>query len=90
MATHFDVHSADPQRRVIARIAGIVRGGGVIAYPTDSCYALCCQPGNIEGMTSCQGGDPGSYTFCPLPGKYRAGCSTRERKPSGYAYLVSQ
>src|ERR1700689_3922631 len=50
MARHFDVHPADPQPRVIARVAGIVRGGGVIAYPTDSCYALGCQLGNTEGI----------------------------------------
>jgi tRNA threonylcarbamoyl adenosine modification protein (Sua5/YciO/YrdC/YwlC family) len=50
MARHFDVHPADPQPRVIARVAGIVRGGGVIAYPTDSCYALGCQLGNVEGI----------------------------------------
>jgi tRNA threonylcarbamoyl adenosine modification protein (Sua5/YciO/YrdC/YwlC family) len=50
MARHFDVHPADPQPRVIAKIAGIVRGGGVIAYPTDSCYALGCQLGNVEGI----------------------------------------
>src|ERR1700675_4662 len=51
MARHFDVHPADPQPRVIARVAGIVRDGGVIAYPTDSCYALGCQLGSKDGMT---------------------------------------
>jgi tRNA threonylcarbamoyl adenosine modification protein (Sua5/YciO/YrdC/YwlC family) len=50
MATYFDVHPADPQPRMIARIADIVRAGGVIAYPTDSCYALGCQLGNVEGI----------------------------------------
>jgi tRNA threonylcarbamoyl adenosine modification protein (Sua5/YciO/YrdC/YwlC family) len=50
MASHFDVHPADPQPRVIAKIAGIVRAGGVIAYPTDSCYALGCQLGNVDGI----------------------------------------
>ncbi len=49
MAQHFDVHPADPQPRIIAKIADIVRAGGVIAYPTDSCYALGCQLGNIDG-----------------------------------------
>jgi tRNA threonylcarbamoyl adenosine modification protein (Sua5/YciO/YrdC/YwlC family) len=50
MATYFDVHPDDPQPRMIARIADIVRAGGVIAYPTDSCYALGCQLGNVEGI----------------------------------------
>ncbi|MGE5132562.1 MAG: L-threonylcarbamoyladenylate synthase [Gemmatimonadota bacterium] len=49
MARYFDIHPANPQRRAIAEIADIVRDGGVIAYPTDSCYALGCQFGNREG-----------------------------------------
>ncbi|HEX5292353.1 MAG TPA: L-threonylcarbamoyladenylate synthase [Streptosporangiaceae bacterium] len=51
MARYFDIHPADPQPRRIAQVADIVRGGGVIAYPTDSCYALGCQLGNADGMT---------------------------------------
>jgi tRNA threonylcarbamoyl adenosine modification protein (Sua5/YciO/YrdC/YwlC family) len=51
MARYFDIHPADPQPRMIAQIADIVRAGGVIAYPTDSCYALGCQLGNIDGIT---------------------------------------
>src|SRR6202034_1263434 len=51
MARYFDVHPANPQRRAIAAIADIVRAGGVIAYPTDSCYALGCQLGNRDGIT---------------------------------------
>ena len=50
MARYFDIHSANPQRRAIIQIADIVRSGGVIAYPTDSCYALGCQLGNRDGM----------------------------------------
>jgi tRNA threonylcarbamoyl adenosine modification protein (Sua5/YciO/YrdC/YwlC family) len=50
MARYFDIHPANPQRRAITQIADIVRSGGVIAYPTDSCYALGCQLGNREGM----------------------------------------
>ena len=52
MARYFDVHAANPQRRAIIQIADIVRAGGVIAYPTDSCYALGCQLGNAGGMTT--------------------------------------
>jgi tRNA threonylcarbamoyl adenosine modification protein (Sua5/YciO/YrdC/YwlC family) len=50
MARYFDIHPANPQRRAIVQIADIVRAGGVIAYPTDSCYALGCQLSNREGM----------------------------------------
>ncbi len=50
MASYFDIHPANPQRRAIVQIADIVRAGGVIAYPTDSCYALGCQLGNRDGM----------------------------------------
>jgi tRNA threonylcarbamoyl adenosine modification protein (Sua5/YciO/YrdC/YwlC family) len=50
MARYFDIHPANPQRRALAQVADIVRGGGVIAYPTDSCYALGCQLGNSAGM----------------------------------------
>src|SRR5262245_16861373 len=50
MARYFDVHPDNPQRRAIGQVADIVRGGGVIAYPTDSCYALGCQFGNVDGM----------------------------------------
>jgi tRNA threonylcarbamoyl adenosine modification protein (Sua5/YciO/YrdC/YwlC family) len=50
MARYFDIHPASPQRRAIAAVADIVRAGGVIAYPTDSCYALGCQLGNSDGI----------------------------------------
>ena len=50
MARYFDIHPANPQRRAIVQIADIVRAGGVIAYPTDSCYALGCQLGSKDGM----------------------------------------
>ena len=50
MARYFGIHPANPQRRAIAQIADIVRAGGVIAYPTDSCYALGCQFGNKDGI----------------------------------------
>src|SRR5215467_9013520 len=50
MARYFDIHPANPQRRSLTQVADIVRGGGVIAYPTDSCYALGCQLGNTDGI----------------------------------------
>jgi tRNA threonylcarbamoyl adenosine modification protein (Sua5/YciO/YrdC/YwlC family) len=50
MARYFDVHPIDPQRRAIGQVVDIVRSGGLIAYPTDSCYALGCQLGDREGI----------------------------------------
>jgi len=42
MAQFFAIHPTHPQPRLIRRAADILRGGGLIAYPTDSCYALGC------------------------------------------------
>jgi tRNA threonylcarbamoyl adenosine modification protein (Sua5/YciO/YrdC/YwlC family) len=51
MARYFDVHPDNPQPRAIRQVVDLVREGGVIAYPTDSCYALGCQIGNAAGLT---------------------------------------
>jgi len=51
MARYYDIHPENPQRRSILQVADAVRAGGVIAYPTDSCYALGCQLGNADGIT---------------------------------------
>ena len=40
MSHYLELHPITPQVRLIRRAADIVRAGGVIAYPTDSCYAL--------------------------------------------------
>jgi tRNA threonylcarbamoyl adenosine modification protein (Sua5/YciO/YrdC/YwlC family) len=50
MAKYFDVHPDNPQRRAIAQVVEIVRAGGLIAYPTDSCFAFGCRLGNKEGI----------------------------------------
>jgi len=42
MSQFLQIHAANPQRRLISRAVAVVRGGGVIVYPTDSCYALGC------------------------------------------------
>ena len=49
MARYFDVHPHDPQPRVIAQVVGLLRDDALIAYPTDSCYALGCQLGSLTG-----------------------------------------
>jgi tRNA threonylcarbamoyl adenosine modification protein (Sua5/YciO/YrdC/YwlC family) len=50
MARYFDIHPVNPQRRAIGQVADILRADGVIAYPTDSCYALGCQFGSRDGV----------------------------------------
>jgi len=47
---YFDLHPQNPQIRSIRRAVEIVRGGGVIAYPTDSCYALGCHIGDKDAL----------------------------------------
>ncbi len=50
MAQFFAIHPDNPQERLIKQAADIMRGGGVVAYPTDSCYALGCQLGDKAAM----------------------------------------
>ena len=50
MATYLDVHPDDPQPRLIAQAVDLVRDGGLIVYPTDSCYAFGCRLGNRAGL----------------------------------------
>ena len=48
MSQYFVIHPDNPQVRLLRQAASIVRDGGLIAYPTDSCYALGCQLGNKD------------------------------------------
>lgn len=50
MSQYFQLHPQTPQQRLIHRAADIVRSGGVIAYPTDSCYALGCHIGDATAL----------------------------------------
>lgn len=50
MATYFEVHPVDPQPRLIREIVDVIRDGGVIAYPTDSGYALGCKVGDKAAL----------------------------------------
>jgi tRNA threonylcarbamoyl adenosine modification protein (Sua5/YciO/YrdC/YwlC family) len=49
MARYFDVHPRDPQPRSIDQVVALLREDDLIAYPTDSCYALGCQLGSRTG-----------------------------------------
>lgn len=50
MSQFFRVHSENPQLRLINQAAEIVKAGGVIAYPTDSAYALGCHIGDKRAL----------------------------------------
>jgi tRNA threonylcarbamoyl adenosine modification protein (Sua5/YciO/YrdC/YwlC family) len=50
MAQFFSVHPTNPQRRLVRKAAEFLRGGALIAYPTDSCYALGCQLGATRAL----------------------------------------
>jgi tRNA threonylcarbamoyl adenosine modification protein (Sua5/YciO/YrdC/YwlC family) len=46
----FELHPKNPHLRLIRQAVDILRGGGVIAYPTDSCYALGCHIGDKDAL----------------------------------------
>jgi tRNA threonylcarbamoyl adenosine modification protein (Sua5/YciO/YrdC/YwlC family) len=50
VARYYDVHPVDPQPRAITQVVDLLRHDGLIAYPTDSCYALGIQLGNRDGL----------------------------------------
>ncbi|ROR92296.1 L-threonylcarbamoyladenylate synthase [Nocardioides aurantiacus] len=50
MARFLDVHPVDPQPRTIAQAVALLREDGLLAYPTDSGYALGIQLGNRDGL----------------------------------------
>lgn len=50
MGQYLEIHPRNPQLRLIRRAVEIVRAGGVIAYPTDSCYALGCHIGDKAAL----------------------------------------
>ena len=82
MAQFFSVHPEDPQPRLIRQAVDIIRNGGVIAYPTDSCYALGCHIGDkaaMERLRRVRGIDEKHQ----LTLMCRAGCSRRATR-SGF------
>ncbi len=46
MTQYLQIHPDDPQPRYLERAAMLVREGGIVAFPTDSCYALGCHLGD--------------------------------------------
>jgi tRNA threonylcarbamoyl adenosine modification protein (Sua5/YciO/YrdC/YwlC family) len=50
MSQFFLIHPINPQKRLVHRAAELLREGGVVVYPTDSCYALGCHLGDKDAM----------------------------------------
>ena len=50
MSQFFTIHPTHPQKRLLNQAAEILRGGGVIVYPTDSTYAFGCRIGDKTGL----------------------------------------
>lgn len=50
MVRYLDIHPVDPQQRTVEQAVALLRGGGLIAYPTDSGYALGAQVGNADAL----------------------------------------
>ena len=60
MAQFFSIHLQNPQPRLIQQAVQMIHGGGVIVYPTDSCYALGCHLGDkaaVERLRRIRGVD---------------------------------
>jgi tRNA threonylcarbamoyl adenosine modification protein (Sua5/YciO/YrdC/YwlC family) len=50
VALYLEVHPLNPQSRLLKQAVEVIRAGGVIAYPTDSCYALGCHIGDKDAL----------------------------------------
>ena len=50
MSQYFQIHPENPQKRLIDQATEIIRKGGVVAYPTDSGYALGCHLGEKKAI----------------------------------------
>ncbi len=64
MTQFFAIHPDNPQQRLIRQAATMLRDGAVIAYPTDSCYALGCHLGDrtaVERIRRIRGLDDSHY-----------------------------
>ena len=50
MTERIEIHPVNPQPRLVARAVDIIARGGLVVYPTDSCYALACSLGNADAV----------------------------------------
>ena len=67
MSRYVELHPVNPQTRLVDKTIDTLREGGLVAYPTDSGYALACAPGNKEGLDRIRGirrlSDKHNFTF---------------------------
>jgi tRNA threonylcarbamoyl adenosine modification protein (Sua5/YciO/YrdC/YwlC family) len=54
VAERLELHPGNPQARLLRQVSSCLRAGGVIVYPTDSCYALGCAIGAKGAMQRIQ------------------------------------
>ncbi len=50
MSQYLEIHPDNPQRRLVDQAVRVIERGGVVVYPTDSCYALGCAIGEKAAM----------------------------------------
>src|SRR3977135_3231901 len=50
MSQFFQIHPDNPQLRLIKQAVQIIKAGGIVALPTDCCYALVCQLDNKDAV----------------------------------------
>lgn len=50
MTRLLSIHPEDPQPRLLAQATNVIRDGGIVAFPTDSCYALGCHLGDKDAV----------------------------------------
>jgi tRNA threonylcarbamoyl adenosine modification protein (Sua5/YciO/YrdC/YwlC family) len=65
MTQYLRIHPETPQKRLLEHAVQALRDGGVIAYPTDSCYALACLMGSTDAMERIRQmrGNPSDHFF---------------------------
>jgi len=51
MSQFFTIHPDNPNPRLIRQAAEVLRDGGIVVYPTDSCYALGCHLDDKDAVT---------------------------------------
>ena len=50
MSQYFSIHPVNPQQRLIKQAVEVIKQGGLVVYPTDSCYAFGCHLGDKEAL----------------------------------------
>ena len=91
MSQYFKVHPVDPQRRLLQRAVDIVRGGGIIVYPTDSSYAFGWHIGDKAALDQ-DPVDSTDWSATTTSRWYAAICrrSRRTRKVDNSEYRLSE